>query len=446
MPFRKFFNPARILVLGFLSVIIIGTFLLTLPAASRKGVEVPVLSALFTAVSASTITGLVVMDTAQTWSVFGLTVILCMIQMGGLGFMSVITVFFFMMRKKIGLSQRLLMMQTMSLHDIQGVVRLVRHVLFGTLFFQGFGALLLWTRFGPNYGLLRGLGMSIFHAVSAFCNAGFDLMDGEFTSLTEYFADATVSIVITALVFIGGLGFFVWEDIWRNHNFRKLHVYSKLVLVSSFCLVVGSGVFYFFAERTNPYTFGAMSIPDAVLSSIFQAVMPRSGGLATVNQASLRGVSQMFTIILMLIGGSAGSTAGGIKNVTVTILILSALASLRGKSRTSVFGRTLPAPQILSALSIAVLVLTLCVGGAVVIAFIQPELGFTGILFETTSAIATCGLSLGTTPALKPVSQVIIMLFMLFGRVGIMTLGMAVFFNRNKTEKIKYPDTWVIIG
>lgn len=446
MSLGKNFNPARILVLSFLGVILIGTILLTLPSASNDGMRTSFLPALFTAISATTITGLVVVDTAHTWSGFGLTVILCLIQIGGLGFMSVLTVFFFIMRKKIGLSQRLLMMQTMSLHDIQGVVRVLRRVLFGTFIFQVIGAFILSTRFIPKYGFSRGVGTSVFHAVSAFCNAGFELKEEAFTSINNYSGDPVVNITIILLVLIGGLGFFVWEDIWHSRSIRKLQVHSKLVLASSFWLVVSGWLFYFFVEHGNPYTIGDMSTGDAILSSLFQAVMPRSGGMAIIEQSSFYGVSKAMTILLMLIGGSAGSTAGGIKNVTVTILFLAAIGTLRGKSRLSVFGRTIPAPQIIGALSIAVLVPTLCLIGAIVIACIQPELSFSSILFEAASAITTCGLSQGITPYLAPVSQIIIMLLMIFGRIGIMTLGMAIFFNRSKTEKTKHPDTWIIIG
>ena len=442
----KNLNPARILVLGFFAVILCGALLLYLPIASKGGAEVPIMTALFTAISATTITGLVVVDTAHTWGVFGLAVILCLMQIGGLGFMSVITVFFFLMHKKIGLTQRMLMVQTMSLHDMQGVVRLIRHVMVGTVFFQSVGVLALLTRFAPMYGFWGGLGRSVFFAVSAFCNAGFDLVDRTYAASPYYFNDWVITITVISLVLIGGLGFFVWEDIWRSRRFGKFHIHTKLVLVSSLLLVVIGALFYFFAENKNPGTFGGLTRPDMLLASLFQTSMTRSGGLAMASQSSLRGVSQMMTILLMLVGGSAGSTAGGIKNVTVAILVLSAINRLRGKNLLSIFGRTIPASQILSALSIAVVVIALCFTGAVFISFTQPGLPFAGILFETASAIATCGLTQGITPLLEPPAQIVIMFLMLFGRVGIMTLGMAVFMGRGKTEKIKYPDAWVIIG
>ncbi|MCL1917868.1 MAG: potassium uptake protein, TrkH family [Peptococcaceae bacterium] len=445
---RKTLSPARVMVLGFLALILLGALLLELPISSRDGVSVPFMTALFTSTSATCITGLAVTDTAQTWSFFGQTVILCLIQIGGLGFMSITTIFFFIMNKNIGLSQRLLIVNSLNLKDMQGVVRLVRHVLIGTFVFEGVGAVVLWLRFLPEYGVWKGLGMGVFHSVSAFCNAGFDVMGdtGAFSSLTAYTGDAAVSITVMALIFIGGLGFFVWEDVWRNRRFRKLHLHSKLVLTVSLGLVALGWVFFYITERTNPETLGAMSFPDAALASLFQAVTPRSGGLCTLDQASFTGVSMMMTMLLMLIGGSAGSTAGGIKNVTAGILFLSAISSLQGKSRLSVFGRTVPAPQIVGALSILLVVLTAILAGSSAIALIQPELPFSGILFETLSAIATCGLSLGITPSLGPASMAIMILFMFFGRVGIITLGMAAFRNRGNVEKTKYPDTWIMMG
>jgi len=445
---RRSFKPARVIVLGFLAIILIGAFLLKLPVSSREGEPVSFMTALFTSVSATCVTGLVVVDTVQTWSVFGQVVILCLIQIGGLGFMSITTVFFFIMNRKIGLSQRLLMMKSLNLNDMQGVVRLIRHVLLGTVIFEGIGAIILWIRFIPEYGMLNGLGMGVFHSVSAFCNAGFDLLGDiePFSSLSAYSGDVVVTVTVMFLVIIGGLGFFVWEDIWRCRRFKNLHLHSKLVLTISLVLIVFGAIFFYLSERTNSGTIGELSFPDAALASLFQAVMPRSGGLSIVNQASLSGVSKMMAITLMLIGGSAGSTAGGIKNVTVGIIFLSAINTIRGKYRLSVYRRTIPSPQIINALSIMIMVLVATLLGSAAIAIIQPELPISGVLFETVSAIATCGLSHGITPSLAPVSQSIIMLFMFFGRVGIMTFGMAAFINHRTTEKIKHPDTWVMMG
>ena len=447
MASRKNFNPARTMVLGFLAIIIVGALLLKLPISSHNGITVSFLTALFTSTSATCVTGLSVVDAASTWSVFGRVVILCLFQIGGLGFMSITTIFFFIMNRKINLSQRLLMVQSLNLHDRQGIVGMVRHVLLGTFIFEGTGALILWSRFAPDYGLWSGLGRGIFHSISAFCNAGFALTGDirHFSSLTAYSGDAVVTITIMLLVMIGGLGFFVWEDIWRNRRFRKLHLHSKMVLVISLCLVLFGWIFFYFAERTNPATMGDMPFPNAVLAGLFQSVMPRSGGFSVVNQAALTGVSKIVVIMLMLIGGSAGSTAGGIKNVTVGIIFLSALSSLRGKKRLTVFGRAIPEPQIVTALSIAVMALAVWLTGTAAVALIQPELPVSGIVFEMASAVATCGLSHGITPLLTPASRVITILLMFLGRIGIMTIGMAAFLRRNQAEEIKRPDTWVMM-
>ena len=418
-----------------------------LPISSRNGESIPLMTALFTATSATCVTGLTVVDTAQTWSVFGRATILAMFQIGGLGFMSITMVFFFVLHKKISISQRLLIMNSWSLRDIQGVVKLLRHVLFGTLVFQGIGTIILWIRFAPKYGVINGLGRGAFHSVSAFCNAGFDLMgyDEPFSSLTAYAEDTIVSITMILLVVAGGLGFFVWEDIWRNRNFKKLHLHSKMVLTISGLLILAGWVFFFFAERHNLETIGSMSLQQGVLVSLFQSVMPRSGGLSVVNQMSFTGASRMVILLLMLIGGSAGSTAGGIKNVTAGLLFLSAVQSLRGKSKLSVFGRTIPQQQIASALSVLVFVFFASFIGSVAIALIQPDLPFFGVVFEVVSAVATCGLSQGITHNLTDVSMGIIMVLMFLGRVGIITIGIAAFLRRNNEEKIKHPDTWVMM-
>ena len=361
--------------------------------------------------------------------------------------MSITTIFFFLMNRKIDLSQRLLMAQSLNLHDRQGVVGLVRHALAGTFILEGLGTAILWLRFYPVYGLFKGLGMGVFHSISAFCNAGFNLIGeaGHYSSFSLHSEDAAITLTITLLVIIGGLGFFVWEDILRNRRFRKLHLHSKMVIAVTVCLIAAGWVLFYFTERTNPATIGNMSLPKAAIAGLFESVMPRSGGFSIVNQADLRGLSKMVAMILMLIGGSAGSTAGGIKNVTAGIVFLSALRSLRGRKRLAVFRRTIPEQQIVSALSITILALTACFLGTVVITLIQPELPFIGIVFEMVSAVATCGLSQGVTPNLVPAARIIVTVFMFFGRVGIMTVGMAAFLKRDHVESIKHPDTWIMM-
>ena len=441
---RKRFNPAKFLLLGYLSVILLGAVLLMLPISHQAGVNVTPLMAIFTSTSATSITGLVVTNTAETWSMFGRVVILCLIQLGALGFMTLTTIFFFLMNKKIGLSQRLLIAQSFNLRDRQGVVRLICHVLIGTLIIQGIGTLLLWVRFVPSHGAWRGLGMGAFHAIAAFANAGFDLFGGSYNPLAD---DGVMAATVMLLAIIGGLGFFVWEDLYQNKfRLKRLHLHSKLVLSISFWLIVLGWIFFFVAERGNPYTIGHMNLPDAIQTSLFQSVMPRSAGFSIIEQGQLFGVTRMVVMMLMFIGGSAGSTAGGVKNVTVGILFLSAIHYFRGKKEVSAFSRTIPMPQIKSALAISVIVLCAILFGSITIALLQPYLSFSAILFEVISAIATCGLSYGITGVLSPASQVVIIIFMFCGRVGIMTLGMAAFLKRDVVEKIKYPDTWVMMG
>ena len=446
---RKRFNPAKIMMLGYLAVVLIGTALLLMPVSHQSGEDVSVLTALFTATSAISVTGLVVVDTVQTWSIFGRIIILCLLQIGALGFMSFTVIFFFVMNRKIGLSHRLLIMQSIDLNDMQGVIRLIRHVLLGTFMFQTIGTIVLWIRFMPRYGIWNGLGMGVFHSVASFANAGFDLFGYEyaFSGLSSHTGDGFIVSVTMLLAFIGGLGFFVWEDILRSgFRFSKLHLHSKLVLSISFWLVLFGWIFFYMAERNNSYTIGDMSLPDALLVSLFQSIMPRSAGFSVVSQSQLMGVTRMVIMLLMLIGGSAGSSAGGIKNVTAGMLFLSAVNFFKGKSRLAVFGRTIPASQIRSALAITVVVLFATMIGSVTISFIQPDIPFSAVLFETISAIATCGLSYGITGSLAPVSQMIIILFMFCGRVGIITLGMTAFLRRDTIEKTKYPDEWVMMG
>ena len=444
---RKKFNPARSLVLGFLTIILIGTILLKLPIATNSRESVPLTVSLFTTTSATCVTGLVVVNTAATWSLFGKIVILFMIQIGGLGFMSVTTVFFFLINRKIDLSQRLLMAQSLNLHDKHGVVGLVRHALTGTFIFEGLGAVILWIRFYPVYGVWKGLGMGVFHSISAFCNAGFNLIGdiGHYSSFSDHSEDAVILFTIMFLVVIGGLGFFVWEDILTNRHFKKLHLHSKLVIMITIILIVSGWLIFFFLERTNPATMADMSLPESALASLFQSIMPRSGGFSVVNQANLRGESKMVSMILMLIGGSAGSAAGGIKNVTAGIVFLSALRSIRGKKRLAVFRRTIPEQQVVSALSIVVFALMACFIGSVAITLIQPELPYTGVVFEMVSAVATCGLSQGISPDLVPATRIIITVFMFIGRMGIMTVGMAAFLKHEHVESVKHPDTWIMM-
>ncbi len=444
---NQVFSPTRIMVLGFLLIILAGAGLLGLPVSTASGEAVPFLTALFTATSASCVTGLIVVDTAQTWSFFGRVVILLLIQVGGLGFMTVMTVFFFMARRRISVSQRMLMVQSLSLKDMGGVVKLVRHVLVGTLIIEGTGALLLWIRFSFDFGVWRGLGMGIWHSVSAFCNAGFDLMGNQaaFSSLTAYSADVTVNIVISLLIILGGLGFFVWEDIWQNRSFKRLHVYSKMVLCITGLLLLLGWVLFLLAEMDNPATLGPMPWDEKLLASLFQSATTRTAGFNSIDQMGMTDASKLLTILWMFIGGSAGSTAGGIKTVTMGIVVLSSVSSLRGKKYVSVFGRNITAAQILTALSVMMVAFGLCFVCSMIISLTQ-DIPYFEVLYETVSALATVGLTTGITPQMVPLSQVLLILLMFFGRVGLMTIGLASVLRQGGNAKVKYPDAWLILG
>ncbi len=318
---RRALNPTRIVAGSFAVIIALGTLLLTLPLASRDGQSANVLTSLFTATSSTCVTGLVVADTATQWSFFGQVVILAMIQLGGLGFITVMTLFSLVVRRKIGLSERLIMVSSLNLNNMSGVVRLVRFTLKWTLCFEGMGALLLMTRFIPAYGWGQGVWMGVFHAVSAFCNAGFDILglDKPYQSLVPFQNDPVVLFAVMALIVIGGLGFFVWSDIAQNRRWRKLTLYTKLVLVMTAALLLIGWAILAAVEWHNPETLGEMSVGGKLMNALFQSVTFRTAGFSAIDQGGLRDTSQALGCILMLIGGSSGSTAGGIKTVTVAV-------------------------------------------------------------------------------------------------------------------------------
>ena len=428
-------------ILIFMTVILLGALLLTLPIASRSGESSGFLTALFTATSATCVTGLALVDTYVQWSGFGQVVILCLIQIGGLGFMTIISVFFFILHRKIGLKQRLIMAQGFSLNDIDGVVSLVRKVLEGTLLVESIGAIILTMRFMDDFGFWRALRWGIFHSVSAFCNAGFDIFGylEPGSSLMLFATDPIVTGTIMALIILGGLGFYVWVNIGSNRQIKNWSVHTKLVMTITGLLIVGGTALFALFEWNNPATIGNMSTGDKMLTSLFQSVTCRTAGFATVDQSMLTDSSQAVSVILMLIGGSSGSTAGGIKTVTFGIVALSVFGMATNKSRVTVFKRTIAQEQIHQAITIMVLLITLAFTGAIFISA-SNGIGFMPSLFETASALGTVGLTANVTPGLNIISQILIIVFMFFGRVGIMTMG------SNVEERYHYAETKVLIG
>lgn len=445
---RPAMHATMVVALGFLIIILTGAVLLTLPISARSGEPTDFLDALFTATSATCVTGLVTVGTATHWSGFGQVVILLLIQIGGLGFMSLASIASFLTRRTITLRERMVMSAGLNLTENAGIVRLTRRVLLGTLAFEGAGALLLATRFVPRVGLWQGIKMGVFHSVSAFCNAGFDLIgtpDNPFASLTGYADDWLVNLTIMALIVIGGLGFFVWGDIWDKRRFRRLRLHTKLVLVTTALLLCVGFLLTLIFEWGNPQTLGAMPTQDKVLAAAFQSVTLRTAGFNTIDQAALTGPSQAVACLLMMIGGSPGSTAGGIKTVTAAVLVLSAISALRGRTTVSAFGRTIVSRSIMNAVTMMIVGGMLSLTGACVISYVESA-PFGACLFEAVSAFATVGLSMGLTPTLHTISHLILILLMYLGRVGVLTLGVAVLMRHREPPKMQYPDADVMVG
>lgn len=439
--------PVKVIVLGFILVILVGTILLMLPISTRTGESAGLMTSLFTATSATCVTGLVVQDTYLYWSPFGCTVILVLIQTGGLGFMTMAAAFSLLLRRRISLRERLLMSTSLNMDGLSGMVRLVRRVLFGTFLFEGMGALILSVRFARDYGVLGGVARGIFHSISAFCNAGFDLFGdrGAYGSLAPYTGDFVVTVTISLLIVLGGLGFFVWSDIYSVHDSGRLHTQTKIVLRSTVLLILSGALFFFIAEFNNPATIGGDGVFSKFLSALFQSVTTRTAGYAQMDQAAMTGPSKALSVALMFVGGSPGSTAGGVKTVTLAVLLMAALSALRGTYQTTVNGRSISYKLVVDALSVFVFgIFFVCMGTFLVAAFDSVTLS--DALFECTSAFGTVGLTLGITPSLSPPSLLVLIALMFLGRVGIITIGVAAMMRGRKEAKIKYPEARVMIG
>lgn len=438
-------TATRFIAIGFLLIIFIGSVLLSLPSAAKSGVRVPYLTAVFTATSATCVTGLSLADTYRTWSRFGQIIILVLIQIGGLGFMSIITMFSVFLHRRIGLRERRLLMESAGTMRISGVVRLIKKIMLGTLIFEGVGAVCLAFRFCPQMGMKDGIFNAVFHAVSAFCNAGFDLMgrDAPFSSLTAYCGDAAVNITVCMLVIIGGLGFIVWDDVLKNKfRFSKYELHSKIVLTVSVLLVVIPTVLFYLYEKNS--AFSGLGTGEKWLAAFFQAVSPRTAGFNTVDLGQLSEGGKLLMIILMFIGGSPGSTAGGIKTTTFAVLILGVVSSARHTSGVTVFKRRLDNDTIKRASAIFVIYTVAVIISAGILCANEPYSLYENI-FETVSAIGTVGLTTGITSKLKPISDIVLMILMYGGRVGGLTLMLSLAEKKIDTP-IKRPVEKIIIG
>ena len=440
-------SATRIVAAAFLGIILLGATLLTLPVSSRDGISCGFFSALFTATSATCVTGLVLFDTFTQWSGFGQGVIICLIQIGGLGFMSVATLVIFMMRRKLGLKQRLVMAQALSVNDMGDVVRLQKWVLVGSLTVEALGALILTVHFLPEFGWATALKWAVFHSISAFCNAGFDIF-GSLSpggSLAPLQSDPVVLLTLSALIVTGGLGFLVWQELAQVFRGRKLSVYAKLVLLMTGALLLLGTVGVALAEWDNQATLGGMSTGDKLLNSFFQSATARTAGFAALDQACLTDTGKAVTMVLMIIGGSSGSTAGGIKTVTMLVLLLFFWSRARGRRNVCVFRRTIPPQQVMDAMTIAGMMVGLAVFGGIFISATSP-VGFTDGLFESISALATVGLTAGATTKLSVAAQMLMIVYMYFGRVGILTISLGFLMGDKVQERYEYARTDLLIG
>ncbi|MDD6435095.1 MAG: potassium transporter TrkG [Clostridiales bacterium] len=438
---HRHISSFQIIILGFLSVILTGSLLLMLPFATRSGEWAAFSDALFTATSAVCVTGLVVQDTAMYWSIFGKTVILILIQIGGMGIVTVAVSVAILSGRKIGLMQRSTMKEAVSAHHVGGIVRLTKFILRTTLLIEMTGALILMPGFVKEFGPLRGIGYSFFHSVSAFCNAGFDLMGvkSEFSSLTSYSGSVLVNLTIMTLIVVGGIGFLSWEDIRKNGlNFHKYRMQTKVILSVTGALIVIPAVYFFFGE------YGNLPIKERVLSSLFQAITPRTAGFNTTDLTEFSDTGKLMTIMLMLVGGSPGSTAGGMKTTTLAVLFSSAISVFLRKNDTYFFKRRIHEEAIRSAATVFMMYLALFSVGGMVISRLEGIPILTA-LFETASAIGTVGLTLGVTTSLGFVSRLILIALMFFGRVGGLTLIFAAV--SGKTNNVsKYPQEKITVG
>ncbi|MBO5408827.1 MAG: potassium transporter KtrB [Clostridia bacterium] len=445
---RKALSSVQIVLLGFLGLVLLGSFLLSLPISSANGMSVPYIDALFTATTSVCVTGLVTVPTAFTWSVFGQVVILLLIQIGGLGVVTVMAAFMIGLKKKMGIDDRILISDSFNLSSMDKIVSFVKKVLALTFTIEGIGALLYMTVFLPEFGLV-GIWYGIFHSVSAFCNAGIDFIGTQ--SLCPYVLNPVINFTTIFLIISGGLGFVVWFDIFENirhknrRGIRFLTLHTKIVLWMTAVLVIGGGVIYFLLERNNPLTIGAYTFWEKVMASLFQSVTTRTAGFATVPQENLTDASAFFSILLMFIGGSPAGTAGGVKTVTVFVLLVTALAVIRSKRTVDVFQRQIVMEFTKKALAVFLFSFLVVLASTFLLLVVQGG-NLTDVLFETVSATATVGLTRNLTGSLNVFGKSILILTMYLGRVGPISLAFAFSTNKCRENLVVNPTEDIIVG
>ncbi len=446
MKLKRKFSQTRIIALGFLSIIAIGTLLLMMPFASKSGESAGFVPALFTAVSSSCVTGLIVLDTATSWSLFGQIVIISLIQVGGLGFMTIATMFSMLLKRKMGLREKEIMVESINTEHIGSIRNITGKIIAGTAIFEGAGALLLATRFIPEFGWAKGIWYSAFHSISAFCNAGFDLMGIKepYSSFVSFADDPVVILTLSLLIVIGGIGFLVWDDISKNKlKFKRYQLHTKIVLTVTAILLVIPTVLFFIFERN--FTNEGLSFGNSLLNSIFDSATARTAGFNSTDTASLSPASKMLTVFLMFIGGSPGSTAGGIKTTTLAVIAISTFNGITRRQSKGIFGRRLEKDAIHKASSVVFTNMSLAIFGIIAILALQPEFDIGDVVFECASAIGTVGMTTGITRDLETASRLIVAFLMFCGRVGSVSFALALM-EKKASPPVKNPREKITIG
>ena len=449
---KKFaLSTTQIILLSFLATILIGSGLLALPISSADGEAVPYLDALFTATTSTCVTGLVTLPTVSAWSVFGQIVILLLIQIGGLGIITIMSGLMLLLNKKMGIGDRLLIQDAFNLNTMSGLAKFVKNVLFGTLIIEGIGAVLYMLVFIPEFGA-RGIWISVFSSVSAFCNAGMDIIAEN--SLCNYATNPLINIVTSLLIILGGLGYIVWWDVLRvvrsrspksRRVFRHLTLHAKIAITVTAGLILFGAILIFIFEYANPLTIGEMSLFDKIQVSFFQSVTTRTAGFASVPQEDLTNASAAVSMILMIIGGSPVGTAGGIKTVTIAVLICSAVATIRNQNSAALFGRRISEDSIKKAVAVVVMFMTICATSAILL-MATTNASALDAVYETVSATATVGLSRNLTATLNTYGKLIIIVTMYFGRVGPISLAVALGSKNESQNVISEPTEDISVG
>ncbi len=451
---RRFsLSTTHIIMLSFLAVILLGSALLALPISAKNGEAVHYIDALFTATTATCVTGLVTLPTVSTWSLFGQIVILILIQVGGLGIITVMAGVMLMLHRHMGLSDRLLLQDAFNLNTLSGLAEFLKKVLIGTIAVELAGAILYMTVFVPEFGA-KGIWISVFNAISAFCNAGIDII-GE-NSLCDYATNPIINGVTSALIILGGLGYIVWWDVIRVarlagkrrslRTFSQLTLHAKLALLATVTLILGGGLLILLCEYRNPATIGDMSLFDKLQVSMFQSITTRTAGFATISQSDLTPASTTLCLILMFIGGSPVGTAGGVKTVTVFVLAVYAVSTIRGRNEVSVFNRRIPNDALRKSVAVVGMSFLIALTSTVLLAAVTPGRVLTDILYETISATATVGLTRDLTPTLQMAGKIIVTVTMYLGRIGPISLAIAFGVKREKPNVVKNPNESISVG